>query len=332
MANKPSPKGLHLSPLRRSIRKRIEEEDPQEEFSWDRLPLRFIVGKSIDKHINDPKFRLDNSDDEDTLELAVRGLIYRSVHCAQLDVYEAMRLCESPIERTMLGALITVAVKETTSIRFKSQTPYIFHGPNVGTHHARCSTGILNITPQAQLGEYRVDLLLEYEVTITTYPPETQEYDRNNQLYRINQPELGKDILITKDIIIECDGHDFHERTKAQAARDKKRDRILQSIGYNVFRFTGSEIYNDAITCAYEVFDSIQKAIRKQVPLTVEDKPRIEDQIEALIMELALLECEGSLSPKVKARKMTVFEKMLKEAKEDYEKLGGDFERFLNSE
>lgn len=54
-------------------------------------------------------------------------------------------------------------------------------------------------------------------------------------------------------IAIECDGHEFHERTKEQAARDKSRDRALQAAGWRVLRFTGSEIFADPGKCASEV-------------------------------------------------------------------------------
>lgn len=60
-------------------------------------------------------------------------------------------------------------------------------------------------------------------------------------------------------VIIECDGHDFHEKTKEQAARDKSRDRFLQSQGYTVLRFTGSEIWKDAEACARESIDIAYK-------------------------------------------------------------------------
>lgn len=53
--------------------------------------------------------------------------------------------------------------------------------------------------------------------------------------------------------VVECDGHDFHERTKEQAARDRSRDRRLQEAGFRVFRFTGSELYRDPLGCAVEV-------------------------------------------------------------------------------
>lgn len=56
-----------------------------------------------------------------------------------------------------------------------------------------------------------------------------------------------------RKLIVECDGHDFHERTKEQAARDRSRDRAAQSNGYEIFRFTGSEIWRDPMGCANQV-------------------------------------------------------------------------------
>lgn len=54
-------------------------------------------------------------------------------------------------------------------------------------------------------------------------------------------------------VVIECDGHDFHDRTKQQAQRDKSRDRDLANSGYIVIRFTGSEIYRRAPACGEEI-------------------------------------------------------------------------------
>jgi len=56
-------------------------------------------------------------------------------------------------------------------------------------------------------------------------------------------------------LAIECDGHDFHERTKEQASRDRARDRALQAEGIAVFRFTGSDIHWDADACAQECIE-----------------------------------------------------------------------------
>ena len=56
------------------------------------------------------------------------------------------------------------------------------------------------------------------------------------------------DFLITCGrvrLAVECDGHDFHDRTKERASRDRARDRRLQAAGITVFRFTGSDIHWD---------------------------------------------------------------------------------------
>jgi very-short-patch-repair endonuclease len=58
-----------------------------------------------------------------------------------------------------------------------------------------------------------------------------------------------------RKLVVECDGHDFHERTKEQVARDKARDRAIVSAGYDVFRFSGSEIWRDPLGCAGQVVD-----------------------------------------------------------------------------
>lgn len=75
------------------------------------------------------------------------------------------------------------------------------------------------------------------------------------------QQEIGNyrvDFLVTAtfsdtQIIIECDGHDFHEKTKEQAKHDKEHDRYFTSRGYKVLHYTGSEIYND--------FDRVEKEL-----------------------------------------------------------------------
>lgn len=314
-------KGVHASPLRRSIRNRIESEDPEREYEWDRLPLRYLIGKSVDKHISDPKFRLESPDDEDALEIATRALVYRYVHYVQLDIYGAMKICESPIERTMLGAIVAVAVKEQIGVRFKSEEERDLKllGIDSGTHPSRFSTATLVITPQVQIGEYRIDLLLELELIHVTFPPECKGPDPKTGREILIRPELREQTVVKKEIIVECDGHEFHEKTKIQAARDKKRDRVLQSKGYNVFRFTGSEIYNDAISCAYEVYESMIAAVDKQVPHEERSKEDIREQIEAIIIELFLLESDESIAPKVKARQKSDLERLLERVKREYE-------------
>lgn len=69
-------------------------------------------------------------------------------------------------------------------------------------------------------------------------------------------------------IIIECDGHEFHQKTKAQVKRDNERDYDLKIAGYDVIHFSGSQVYNDPIKCADDTIlyiDTKIKEYRKNV-------------------------------------------------------------------
>jgi hypothetical protein len=57
-----------------------------------------------------------------------------------------------------------------------------------------------------------------------------------------------------KRIFVECDGHDFHERTKEQAERDRSKDRAIQAAGIPILRFTGREIWRDPLGVLMEIF------------------------------------------------------------------------------
>jgi hypothetical protein len=46
---------------------------------------------------------------------------------------------------------------------------------------------------------------------------------------------------------IELDGHDFHERTKEQVTLRNQRDRVLESAGWRVLHFSGSEFHKDPL-------------------------------------------------------------------------------------
>jgi very-short-patch-repair endonuclease len=88
------------------------------------------------------------------------------------------------------------------------------------------------IKPQAKIGAYRADFLLWFE--------------------------YGKTVA---GVVVECDGHDFHERTKEQASRDKKRDREILKAGFPVVRFTGSDIYKSPSDCAEQVGELLSDAL-----------------------------------------------------------------------
>jgi very-short-patch-repair endonuclease len=79
-------------------------------------------------------------------------------------------------------------------------------------------------------------------------------------------------------LIIECDGHEFHDRTKEQASNDRARDRKLKKLGYEVFRYTGSDIYSDPFKCAMDAWDMVVRSVQSlkrdfdnQYPVTMDD-------------------------------------------------------------
>lgn len=60
-----------------------------------------------------------------------------------------------------------------------------------------------------------------------------------------------------KPLFVECDGHDFHERTKEQAERDRSKDRAIQAAGIPILRFTGREIWRDPSAVGAEILQFI---------------------------------------------------------------------------
>lgn len=71
-------------------------------------------------------------------------------------------------------------------------------------------------------------------------------------------------------LLIECDGHEFHEKTKEQVAHDNERDLALKTAGYDVLHFSGSQIYKDPMGC-------VEKAVNyyKKITIGVEKKYEI---------------------------------------------------------
>ncbi|MBE0448887.1 MAG: DUF559 domain-containing protein [Actinobacteria bacterium] len=93
-----------------------------------------------------------------------------------------------------------------------------------------------SIIPQLEIDQYRVDFSVSFSYYDEIYDPKGDRTEAHH-----------------KSCIVECDGHDYYERTRKQAQHDKARDRYLQSKGYHVLHFTGSEIYRSPMKCAVDV-------------------------------------------------------------------------------
>jgi very-short-patch-repair endonuclease len=96
----------------------------------------------------------------------------------------------------------------------------------------------LSIKREFVIGNYRVDFLLTYE----------SEGIQNN-------------------IIVELDGHDFHERNKSERSYEKSRDRDLIKSGYKVIHFTGSDVCADPHQVVFEALSMLGVPIYQNVTL-----------------------------------------------------------------
>jgi hypothetical protein len=63
-------------------------------------------------------------------------------------------------------------------------------------------------------------------------------------------------------LIVECDGFQHHSSKKSFSS-DRQRDRVLQTKGYRVFRFSGQEIYHDPASKAVELAEYLENASQK---------------------------------------------------------------------
>jgi hypothetical protein len=81
----------------------------------------------------------------------------------------------------------------------------------------------------------------------------------------LNTRSLRPDLLVWRldndrfNVIVECDGYSYHSNDKA-FTKDRQRDRLLQTEGFAVLRFSGSEIVRDPIKVSLDFFNYLQKA------------------------------------------------------------------------
>jgi very-short-patch-repair endonuclease len=77
------------------------------------------------------------------------------------------------------------------------------------------------------------------------------------------QFRLGRhryDFAVTVDgmaiLLIECDGRAFHS-TAEQIVNDRRKDSVAKLAGIRILRFTGSEIFRNAASCADRVLHEL---------------------------------------------------------------------------
>lgn len=139
------------------------------------------------------------------------------------EVFCICERCESPIEALLLAALHKHSKIGCENFQFLNTDK-----PNPVPAFDEAAF----VYTQVCVGEYRADIL-------------------------IHDASMPLELREPRWMIVECDGHEYHERTKEQARRDKKRDRFFTAKGFKVLRFTGSEIWADPEACAEEIAENL---------------------------------------------------------------------------
>ena len=180
--------------------------------------------------------------ENDIIEYLTTALIFQS--SLQVGTRFLIAKAESPIEKMMVMALVICLFNDPSA--FVLRTKERFHTRLGSVVAIAPYDGLMNylLETQVKIGKYRVDILLTYAMTVNS-------------------------VTKWKKAVVECDGHDFHDRTKEQAKKDRARDRWLQSKGYQVYRFTGSEIWQDCFECAREIVGMVYNQEKEEYSIKV---------------------------------------------------------------
>lgn len=175
-------------------------------------------------------WRLNLSEDE------ARGIVEEVIgEFWEFDLYngsDAYDHCESPAERLYLlgfrmGRPGWIDFNDPPRVKFKVAGNPVGGVGRLGNE--------ADLYQQVEIGSYRVDFL-----------------------FRVRRDRW---VDFSTLLVVEIDGHDFHERTKEQASADRSRDRFFMRSGISVIRFTGSEVYRSPTRCAEETIDMLDHMI-----------------------------------------------------------------------
>jgi very-short-patch-repair endonuclease len=143
----------------------------------------------------------------------VRTMLIGDIISHEMTIEDSLIKCESPIEQALA---IEMASKDFCNFTY-------FHAGRIDVIAVENQTEI-----DACGNKYRPDFLIPV-------------------VYKT------KDREVYKTFIVECDGHDYHEKTKKQIMKNNKRERDFKAAGYEVIRFSGSEIFESPHKCVRDL-------------------------------------------------------------------------------
>ena len=125
---------------------------------------------------------------------------------------------------------------------------------------------LVNMSPIEQIFciAYRIYDLLELEKDFKLSFAEQIFIKAKDKTYRCDFLvetiiEGNEEKHLNKPLIIELDGYDYHS-SKKQISYDYERENELKLCGYDVMRFTGSQVYNHPMKCVDKLYEYCKKA------------------------------------------------------------------------
>jgi hypothetical protein len=146
------------------------------------------------------------------------------------------RTCDSALEQQFLtGFLRRYSLYDLATVRAQL-LPTTWHF-RVGEYCLPEATGfVLRVWPQYVIArETSVEAWLD---------PGFPTHFRADFLFALTRfvPRIGMEVAVLR-LLVELDGHSSHEKTRAQATRDKVRDRFLTASDFTPLHFTSSEVF-----------------------------------------------------------------------------------------
>jgi very-short-patch-repair endonuclease len=157
----------------------------------------------------------------------------KDYYAQQIEAVLGITIGDTPIENVLFLALSAVCRVGSGLRLFRHKSGIAAGSKNdfdaTLTHYAQAypKDDVIAFEDQCQLGPYRVDFFFGRKLSNDCH----------------------------KYLVVECDGHDFHNTNKEQASKDRQRDRDIQRMimNCNIFRFTGTDIWADPVKCAEEI-------------------------------------------------------------------------------
>lgn len=130
-------------------------------------------------------------------------------------------------------------------------------------------------SPIEQIFVTALEIYCEYENKQKIFLFPQKEVDCNGKKYYLDFEFNAEDYLTyltfgeeienkNFKLDIECDGYEFHQKTKEQVQHDNEREYDLKIAGYEVLRFSGTQIFNNPLKCAEDTYNYILKKIKEK--------------------------------------------------------------------